>query len=30
VIPGVCHMMNMEKPEKFNKIVYDFLKNLDE
>ena len=25
---GVGHTVNMEKPEKFNKIVYNFLSNL--
>ncbi len=29
VIPGVAHMVNMEKPEMFNKAVLDFLENLD-
>ena len=27
-ISGVGHMVNMEKPEEFNKIVYNFLSNL--
>ena len=25
---GACHMMNMENPEKFNRVVYEFLKKL--
>jgi 3-oxoadipate enol-lactonase len=25
VIPGVAHMVNMEKPEEFNRVVLDFL-----
>ncbi|MDQ6661367.1 MAG: alpha/beta hydrolase, partial [Chloroflexota bacterium] len=25
VIPGVAHMVNMEKPDEFNRIVLDFL-----
>jgi 3-oxoadipate enol-lactonase len=25
VIPGAAHMVNMEQPEKFNRIVLDFL-----
>ena len=25
VVPGVAHMVNMEKPEEFNRIVLDFL-----
>jgi pimeloyl-ACP methyl ester carboxylesterase len=29
IIPGAAHMVNMEKPEEFNRIVLDFLENLD-
>jgi pimeloyl-ACP methyl ester carboxylesterase len=29
IIPGVAHMVNMEKPEEFNRVVLDFLENLD-
>jgi 3-oxoadipate enol-lactonase len=29
VISGVAHMVNMEKPEEFNKAVFAFLENLD-
>jgi len=29
VISGVAHMVNMEKPEEFNRAVFDFLKNID-
>ena len=25
VIPGVAHMVNMEKPEEFNRVVLDFV-----
>ena len=28
VIPGVAHMLNMEKPEEFNRSVFDFLSNV--
>lgn len=28
VIPGVAHMVNMEKPETFNRIVLDFLRGI--
>lgn len=28
IIPGVAHMVNMEKPQEFNKIVLDFLAGL--
>jgi len=28
VIPGVAHMLSMEKPEEFNRIVFDFLSNI--
>lgn len=28
VIPGVAHMLNMEKPEEFNRSVFDFLSNI--
>jgi pimeloyl-ACP methyl ester carboxylesterase len=27
-IPGVAHMLNMEKPQEFNKVVLEFLANL--
>jgi pimeloyl-ACP methyl ester carboxylesterase len=29
IIPGVAHMVNMEKPEEFNKTVLDFLEKVD-
>ncbi len=28
VIPGTAHMVNMEQPEEFNRIVLDFLARL--
>jgi pimeloyl-ACP methyl ester carboxylesterase len=28
IIPGVAHMVNMEKPKEFNKIILDYLSNL--
>ena len=28
VIPGAAHMLNMEKPQEFNKVVLEFLENL--
>jgi 3-oxoadipate enol-lactonase len=28
IIPGAAHMVNMEKPKEFNKIVLDYLSNL--
>ena len=28
VIPGAAHMLNMEKPQEFNKVVLEFLANL--
>jgi 3-oxoadipate enol-lactonase len=28
VIPGVAHMLNMEKPDEFNRSVFDFLSEL--
>ena len=27
-LAGACHMMNLENPEKFNRVVYEFLKKL--
>lgn len=29
IIPGVAHMVNMEKPKEFNKVVLDFLAKLE-
>lgn len=29
VIPGVAHMVNMEEPEVFNRIVLEFLEGVD-
>src|SRR5262249_13833106 len=28
VIPGTAHMLNMEKPDEFNRIVLDFLNSI--